>query len=128
MTGSGSLHINCLRAGGSNPYLPRYKETAITNRLPCPWSVFKFLSLFQLWKYEQGEVTHIGRGHSAPITAICISPNESCIISVSADGAILCWKFPSRKAPEETEPEPESTKSGSIEIVPVGSPSKLTAD
>lgn len=84
--------------------------------------------LFQLWKYEEGLVTHIGRGHSAPITVICISPDESCIISVSGDGAILCWTFPTAKVPEETEPEPESTKGGSQEIVPVGSPSKLTAD
>jgi len=39
-------------------------------------------------------MTHIGRGHSAPITGLKISPDEGHVISVSADGAILRWAFP----------------------------------
>jgi len=39
-------------------------------------------------------MTHIGLGHSAPITGVKISPDESHVISVSADGAILRWVFP----------------------------------
>jgi len=39
-------------------------------------------------------MTHIGLGHSAPITRVKISPDERHIISVSEDGAILRWEFP----------------------------------
>jgi len=52
--------------------------------------------LEQVWKYEEGAMTHIGLGHSAPITGVKISPDERHIISVSADGAILRWSFPHR--------------------------------
>jgi len=48
----------------------------------------------QVWLYEEGTMTHIGLGHSAPITGVKISPDESHVISVSADGAILRWVFP----------------------------------
>jgi len=50
--------------------------------------------LIKVWTYDEGETTHIGIGHSAPITGCKISPDERGIISVSADGAILRWKFP----------------------------------
>ena len=50
----------------------------------------------QVWLYEEGTMTHIGLGHSAPITGVKISPDECHIISVSADGAILRWAFPHR--------------------------------
>ena len=39
-------------------------------------------------------MTHIGLGHSTPITGVKISPDERNIISVSEDGAILRWAFP----------------------------------
>lgn len=50
--------------------------------------------LVKVWMYDQGEMTHIGIGHSAPITGVKISPDEQHIISVSTDGAMLRWTFP----------------------------------
>ena len=49
----------------------------------------------QVWKYDEGETTHIGIGHSASITQAKICPNKQHILSVSTDGAILRWSFPS---------------------------------
>ena len=39
-------------------------------------------------------MTHVGVGHSGEITAVKISPDGKTVISVSADGAILRWQFP----------------------------------
>ncbi|GFO02516.1 WD repeat-containing protein 16 [Plakobranchus ocellatus] len=50
--------------------------------------------LLKLWLYREGEVTHVGRGHSASILRIRIAPDTKSIVSVSEDGAILQWKFP----------------------------------
>ncbi|XP_067914795.1 cilia- and flagella-associated protein 52 isoform X2 [Heterodontus francisci] len=50
--------------------------------------------LIKLWRYNEGEVTHIGIGHSGTINRIKISPSMNHIISVSSDGAILRWKYP----------------------------------
>nr|KAF6455336.1 cilia and flagella associated protein 52 [Rousettus aegyptiacus] len=50
--------------------------------------------LVKVWDYNEGEVTHVGVGHSGNITRIRISPGNQYIISVSADGAILRWKYP----------------------------------
>jgi WD40 repeat protein len=52
------------------------------------------LLCFQVWKYNEGEVTHVGLGHSGDITRVRVCPNSKHIISVSADGAILRWKYP----------------------------------
>nr|XP_021511681.1 cilia- and flagella-associated protein 52 [Meriones unguiculatus] len=50
--------------------------------------------LIKVWDYNEGEVTHVGVGHSGHIMGIRVSPGNKHIISVSADGAILRWKFP----------------------------------
>lgn len=50
--------------------------------------------LVKVWDYNEGEVTHVGVGHSGNITRVRISPGNQYIISVSADGAILRWKYP----------------------------------
>ncbi|XP_067673017.1 cilia- and flagella-associated protein 52-like [Haliotis asinina] len=50
--------------------------------------------IIKLWKYDEGEVTHIGIGHSASITKARICPSQRNIVSVGTDGAILIWKFP----------------------------------
>uniref|UniRef100_A0A2K5ILM4 Cilia- and flagella-associated protein 52 n=1 Tax=Colobus angolensis palliatus TaxID=336983 RepID=A0A2K5ILM4_COLAP len=50
--------------------------------------------LVKVWDYNEGEVTHVGVGHSGDITRIRISPGNQYIVSVSADGAILRWKYP----------------------------------
>lgn len=47
-----------------------------------------------MWSYSKGEVKAIGIGHSGNIQRIKIAPGNTHIVSVSADGAILVWKFP----------------------------------
>lgn len=54
--------------------------------------------VMQVWNYNEGEVTHVGIGHSGNITKIKICPASRFIVSVSTDGAILRWKFPQRNA------------------------------
>ena len=50
--------------------------------------------LVKMWDYNEGTVTHIGVGHSGNITRLMICPGNKYIVSVSADGAILLWKYP----------------------------------
>jgi len=50
--------------------------------------------LLKLWLYFDGEVTQVGIGHSGSITNVRICPNSRYIISTSADGAILRWRYP----------------------------------
>ncbi|NXH13419.1 CFA52 protein, partial [Bucco capensis] len=50
--------------------------------------------LVKLWDYNGGKVTHTGVGHSGKITRLKICPGTKSIVSVSADGAILLWKYP----------------------------------
>nr|XP_033817632.1 cilia- and flagella-associated protein 52 [Geotrypetes seraphini]XP_033817633.1 cilia- and flagella-associated protein 52 [Geotrypetes seraphini]XP_033817634.1 cilia- and flagella-associated protein 52 [Geotrypetes seraphini]XP_033817635.1 cilia- and flagella-associated protein 52 [Geotrypetes seraphini] len=50
--------------------------------------------LVKVWDYNEGEVTHVGIGHSGNINSIKICPLLKCIISVSSDGAVLRWKYP----------------------------------
>ncbi|XP_031208751.1 cilia- and flagella-associated protein 52 isoform X3 [Mastomys coucha] len=50
--------------------------------------------LVKVWDYNEGEVTHVGVGHSGNILGMRISPGNQYIVSVSADGAILRWKYP----------------------------------
>ncbi|CAB0032984.1 unnamed protein product [Trichogramma brassicae] len=59
-------------------------------------------SVVKLWHYHNGEITHIGMGHAAIVTAARFSPDGKHIITVSGDGAIMIWKcpFPMKKPPE----------------------------
>ncbi|XP_047143851.1 cilia- and flagella-associated protein 52 isoform X1 [Hydra vulgaris] len=50
--------------------------------------------LIKVWRYNEGEITHIGFGHCGEITRLKICPLQKHIVSVSTDGAILRWKFP----------------------------------
>ncbi|XP_073334856.1 cilia- and flagella-associated protein 52 [Pagrus major] len=50
--------------------------------------------LLKVWDYTGGEVTHIGIAHGSSITSIRLCSNNRTLISTSADGAILRWKFP----------------------------------
>uniref|UniRef100_A0A672QL79 Cilia- and flagella-associated protein 52 n=1 Tax=Sinocyclocheilus grahami TaxID=75366 RepID=A0A672QL79_SINGR len=50
--------------------------------------------LLKLWHYSDGEVTHVGIGHSGSITNVRICHNSRYIVSTSADGAILRWRYP----------------------------------
>lgn len=55
-----------------------------------------FSSLFlQVWDYVNGVVTSIGVGHCSEIKRLRICPHQKYIISVSKDGAIFRWKYPS---------------------------------
>uniref|UniRef100_A0A8C4GF86 Cilia- and flagella-associated protein 52 n=1 Tax=Dicentrarchus labrax TaxID=13489 RepID=A0A8C4GF86_DICLA len=50
--------------------------------------------LVKVWDYMEGVVTHIGIAHGGSITSIRLCSNNKTLISTSADGAILRWKFP----------------------------------
>ncbi|XP_030298209.1 cilia- and flagella-associated protein 52 [Sparus aurata] len=50
--------------------------------------------LLKVWDYTAGEVTHVGKAHGGSITSIKLCSNNRTLISTSADGAILQWKFP----------------------------------
>lgn len=48
----------------------------------------------QVYSYKTCERIAVGVGHAAPIKRAKICPAKSCIVSVSADGAIYRWGFP----------------------------------
>ncbi|XP_076027283.1 cilia- and flagella-associated protein 52-like [Genypterus blacodes] len=48
----------------------------------------------KVWDYMEGCVTHVGVAHSGSITSVKICMNSRTLVSTSADGAILRWKFP----------------------------------
>lgn len=50
--------------------------------------------LVKVWDYMEGAVTHIGIAHGGSITSIKICSNNRCLVSTSADGAVLRWRFP----------------------------------
>ncbi|XP_034544788.1 cilia- and flagella-associated protein 52 [Notolabrus celidotus] len=50
--------------------------------------------MVKVWDYIEGEVTHVGIVHGSSITSIKLCCNNSTLISTSADGAILRWRFP----------------------------------
>ncbi len=51
----------------------------------------------QVWRYDEGDVTHIGEGHSGEITRVKIDPAGGHVVSVSEDGAILRWRYPAHQ-------------------------------
>ncbi|XP_064622378.1 cilia- and flagella-associated protein 52-like [Lineus longissimus] len=50
--------------------------------------------MLKVWLYDEGEVTHVGIGHSGPITRVRVCPVGRSIISTSTDGAVLIWRCP----------------------------------
>ncbi|KAA0187408.1 WD repeat-containing protein 16 [Fasciolopsis buskii] len=50
--------------------------------------------LVKIWKYNEGEVTHVGLGHTSSITRLRIAPDQRHVITVSEDGAIYIWNMP----------------------------------
>ncbi|CAI9734955.1 ciliaflagella52-likeassociated and flagella-associated 52 [Octopus vulgaris] len=50
--------------------------------------------LIKVWLYEEGVVTHIGVGHGGSIKRVKISPDQTFVISVGEEGAILRWPSP----------------------------------
>lgn len=51
-------------------------------------------NLVKVWDYMEGVVTHVGKAHGGSITSIKLCSNSSTLISTSADGAIILWRFP----------------------------------
>uniref|UniRef100_H3CIU6 Cilia- and flagella-associated protein 52 n=1 Tax=Tetraodon nigroviridis TaxID=99883 RepID=H3CIU6_TETNG len=51
-------------------------------------------NLVRVWDYMEGVVTHVGTAHGGSITSIKLCSNSSTLISTSADGAIVLWRFP----------------------------------
>ncbi|KAM9819627.1 cilia- and flagella-associated protein 52 [Syngnathus typhle] len=50
--------------------------------------------LVRVWDYMDGTVTHVGKAHGGTITSVEVCCNNSTLISTSADGAVMRWKFP----------------------------------
>ncbi|XP_028988356.1 cilia- and flagella-associated protein 52 isoform X2 [Betta splendens] len=50
--------------------------------------------LVKVWDYMEGVVTHMGIGHGGSIVSVKICSNSRTLISTSADGAVLRWRFP----------------------------------
>uniref|UniRef100_A0A8C8FXF7 Cilia- and flagella-associated protein 52 n=1 Tax=Oncorhynchus tshawytscha TaxID=74940 RepID=A0A8C8FXF7_ONCTS len=55
--------------------------------------------LVKVWDYSEGEVTHVGVGHSGSITSVTISSDNGSMVSTSADGAVLRWRYPHPSSP-----------------------------
>ncbi|KOC68786.1 WD repeat-containing protein 16 [Habropoda laboriosa] len=50
--------------------------------------------IVKLWEYRTATTIRIGLAHAAPITGCAFAPNGQFVITVSADGAIIIWKYP----------------------------------
>jgi WD40 repeat protein len=48
----------------------------------------------KVWSYSEGEVTHVGAGHSGSITCVRLCGSSRTLVTTSSDGAILRWRFP----------------------------------
>jgi len=85
--------------------------------------------LFQVWKYEEGEVTHVGMGHAGIITQARFSPDGRYIVSVSSDGAMFRWKVPytNEEKPENPKKKPlevETVRSQPDDVIPPSTPNE----
>jgi len=75
-------------------------ESAVINALAISGDGESFVSagadyIVNFWKYDDGEITHEGSGHSSPVTSVMISPDNKHIVSVGEEGGIFIWEFPS---------------------------------
>ncbi|KAF7651790.1 hypothetical protein LDENG_00105250 [Lucifuga dentata] len=50
--------------------------------------------LLKIWDYMEGRVTHVGVAHGGSITSVKSCMNNCILVTTSADGAILRWKYP----------------------------------
>ncbi|KAG7274564.1 hypothetical protein CRUP_018956 [Coryphaenoides rupestris] len=66
--------------------------TSGTDRKVCSWGGDD--KLVKVWTYLEGEVTHVGVGHSGKITSVRLCSNNRTLVTTSSDGAILRWRFP----------------------------------
>ncbi|KAK2579213.1 hypothetical protein KPH14_008184 [Odynerus spinipes] len=84
--GSTSGSLNCVDISPDGQYF-------VTGSNDC---------IVKLWEYHTANVTHIGIGHAAIITACKFSPDGANVVTVSADGAIIVWKSPFTTASAKT--------------------------
>ncbi|KAL1452807.1 hypothetical protein WDU94_007002 [Cyamophila willieti] len=83
--------------------------------------------IVKVWLYREGVPCHVGIGHAASITKLRVSPDQSVIVSVSADGGIFLWTFPDLEEKEENnKDDTQSVKSVSVSNSSSGSVSKLS--
>jgi hypothetical protein len=81
-------------------------------------SGIQVLFLLQVWKYLQGNQTHVGTGHADAVTAVRLSPDNRHIISGSSDGGIFRWKNPYFTQPlQESQPPTRRSSRSSLEQV-----------
>uniref|UniRef100_A0A8C8GFZ8 Cilia- and flagella-associated protein 52 n=1 Tax=Oncorhynchus tshawytscha TaxID=74940 RepID=A0A8C8GFZ8_ONCTS len=73
---------------------------------PCHWYSTLYIGfvggeerLVKVWDYSEGELTHVGVGHSGSITSVKISTNNRSMVSTSVDGAVLRWRYPQPSSP-----------------------------
>jgi len=50
--------------------------------------------LVKLWDYDEGTVRAVGVGHSGAVQKVQLSPDQTRIVSVGAEGAIFFWASP----------------------------------
>jgi len=58
--------------------------------------------LLKFFSYDEGDLLAVGKGHSGPIRAIRISPDQQQVVSVGQEGAIFLWRF-NKNATSNTE-------------------------
>src|SRR6218665_3911097 len=82
-TSSRSLHSNCL-GRGSNPYCPRYKPSALTNRPSChTW--LRQTPSYVLW-IDDGD-TAVATSKQVPSGRVCVSTERSFGLKRTNDAA-----------------------------------------
>ncbi|KAM8842729.1 cilia- and flagella-associated protein 52 [Synchiropus picturatus] len=59
--------------------------------------------LVKVWDYIAGSISHVGIAHGGSITSVKICSRSRTLISTSADGGILRWKFPYAPMASETQ-------------------------
>ncbi|XP_034191821.2 cilia- and flagella-associated protein 52 isoform X2 [Osmia lignaria lignaria] len=50
--------------------------------------------IVKLWEYRTGNIIRTGVVHAAAITGCAFAPTGDFIVTISADGAIIIWKYP----------------------------------
>jgi WD40 repeat protein len=52
----------------------------------------------KLWRYDEGDVLAVGRGHPGAVTKVAIGPGNTLVASGGDDGSIMLWDFPAAVA------------------------------
>lgn len=47
--------------------------------------------LVKLWRYDEGDLLAVGRGHASAITKVAIGPGNRVAVSGSEDGSLFVW-------------------------------------